>query len=853
MTGRRVELLAPAGNKDALTAALAAGADAVYLGLENWSARAFAGNFAAVDVVRAIERAHLFDAHVHLALNTLLKQTELEPALDALAAPYEAGLDALIVADLGFAALVRARYPDLPLHASTQLNTHSSAQLAALARAGFSRAVLARELSLTEIAALDPASLELETFVHGALCYGYSGLCLLSSMVGGRSGNRGRCSQSCRMKYRLVAGDRQTTTQRTISASDLAAIDSLGGLVKAGVSSLKIEGRNKDAGYVAVATAVYREALDAAMADPDGYEAPPEWLQRLEQSFSRGFTSAHLDGAHSTVRNPARGGHRGVQIGRVETVDQRRGLVTVKLSQAVAGGDVIQIYTPWGHTEPARVGGIVEGAATGESGHESLWEERVTLRLSDRIAVKDRLFRISSGVADEFVREAVALRRLARPIAVSAELSGRVGEPARLTLTLSDPAHRAVADPAHGEVLAATAVGTKPLESARTASLDEAKARDALGALGGTPYQLTEFVFTLEDGVFMAVGAVKDLRRQAIEQLDELRLSGSRRPAPDHGVSRPKGSGSADVPESAAAHRLPAERASTVVSSEAYRSAVIVRVPVYAAPPPAPGVTAWCLDAGPADSIDQITAAFERLAASGLPVRFRPSEILFDTDLDWWTAAAALPWAAVYARHLVHLEVQAPYILEYPLQGLNAEVAGAFLRRSAGGSPGDAASADSAIESRVPDAIVASPESSLDEIAALAVILGRSEPAVEVEILAFGRQQVMVTRDRLGAAEGLVAEPRQTVREDLSLIDEKGFVFPVTVDARGTQIANARVTNVTPHLDDLAGAGVAGLIVVYADLTAAEERAFAARGIAGLAGFADRDRSTGGHLFRGVA
>ena len=181
MTGppRTVELLAPAGDARSLRAALAAGADAVYFGLERFSARAFAGNFAGEAAVAAVELAHRWEARAYLALNTLLKDDEIEPALAALEAPYLAGLDALIVADLGFAALVREQYPRLALHASTQVNTHSSAQLVALARLGFARAVLARELSLDEIGALEPHGLELEAFVHGALCYGYSGDCLL--------------------------------------------------------------------------------------------------------------------------------------------------------------------------------------------------------------------------------------------------------------------------------------------------------------------------------------------------------------------------------------------------------------------------------------------------------------------------------------------------------------------------------------------------------------------------------------------------------------------------------------------------------------------------------------------------
>ena len=262
--------------------------------------RAFAGNFAGDAAVAAVVMAHLYYARAYVALNTLLKDAEVEPALAALEAPYLAGLDALIVADLCLAERVRAEYPDLPLHASTQVGTHSSAQLVALARLGFTRAILARELSLAEIAALEHHGLELEAFVHGALCYGYSGDCLLASMVGGSSGNRGRCSQACRLRYDLhrlgdkaghaapagpaghgAAGGGATRVTRIMSTSDLAAIAVLPELLSAGVTSLKVEGRMKDAAYVGVTTTVYREALDAALADPEGYEVHPEWMSRL--------------------------------------------------------------------------------------------------------------------------------------------------------------------------------------------------------------------------------------------------------------------------------------------------------------------------------------------------------------------------------------------------------------------------------------------------------------------------------------------------------------------------------------------------------------------------------------------
>jgi putative protease len=834
----RIELLAPAGDERALRAALAAGADAVYFGLEQWSARAFAGNFAGDDAARAVALAHLYDARAHLALNTLLREDELEPAVAALEAPYLAGLDALIVADLGLAALVRERFPDLELHASTQLNTHSSAQLAALARLGFRRAILARELSLDEIAALDPHGLDLEAFVHGALCYGYSGDCLLSSMVGGRSGNRGRCSQSCRMRYRLSTGTRPAPPAsgpsvrpdgrrpdstdddftRVLSTGDLCAIGALPQLLRAGVTSFKIEGRMKDAAYVAVATAVYREALDAAVADPHGFIVRAHWMARLEQSFSRGFTSAHLDGRHDEVRGGGRGGHRGVLVGRVTAVDERRGEATVRLTKPVAAGDVVYLYTSWGQTDPVRV----EAAAT----------RQLRLRVRERVVVKDRLFRLSAAEVGELARDLVGGRMTLRPVRLRMCLIGEEGRPAALAVEplveATDARAAAVPD------LTVTMVSAKPMVAARKVALDERRAREALGALGGTPYRLAELEVAVPDGLFLAVADLKDLRRRAVAALSERRLEARRR------RSLP-----ARRPASGAAPRRSAQPRGAAPGGD--RDVILVLRPDES-PASAPDVGALCLDLFADDPPDVVAEARDRLTRVGVPVRCRAPEILFDADLEWLAQVMALPWDAVYARHLGLAAVAPPapasvwpasasLVLEYPLQGLNAATA-AVVTRLTGDSPA---------------AVVASPEMSLDQIAGLAAALLRLDPPPAVEALAFGRQQVLHARDRLGRAEGLVEAAGPAEHVDLLLEDAKGYVFPGQIDAGGTRLLNARVTNLAGHVGELREAGVARFVVVQRDLSREESRAFASGGLPALAAFATRERSTTGHLFRGVA
>ena len=823
----QAELLAPAGGPPALQAALSAGADAVYLGLDNWSARAFAGNFAPAELLAAIDRAHLFGARVHLALNVLLKDDELEPALAALEAPYRAGLDALIVTDLGFAARVHDAYPDLELHASTQLDTHSSAQLERLAALGFARAILARELSLDEIAAFEPHGLALEAFVHGALCYGYSGACLLSSMASGRSGNRGRCSQACRMRYRLDEGAPQSGARaraaggagsgagagsvaggelrRVLSTADLAALAALPALLAAGVTSFKIEGRMKDPAYVAVTTAVYREALDAALADPEGFAVLPQWLARLEQSFSRGFTTAHLDGEHATVRAGGRGGHRGVQVGRVESIDETRGEVTVRVERELHEADVVQIYTIWGSTQPARLAALLAGGRPGD--------ERLVLRLSERVSVKDRIFRTSSGQIDAFAADAVAGRALARPIALSAALGGRRGEPARLKLSAAG---------AEVEV-----EGDTPLEAARTAALTADKAHRAIGALGGTPYELRAFEFAVDDGVFLGVGDLKTLRRAALAQLDERRLAGWRRAQP--AATRP-----AAAPPAVAGARPAPEPARGAAPT------VVLRLRPGEEPVTRQHVAALCLDLRTGDDLELVAAARAVAGRGGMALRVRSPEVLYDADEPWVRAVAAMGWDAVYARHVAALPWADTVFLEYPLQGLGS------LTRALFGAAG----------------VVCAPELSLDDIARLAAAATAAASATAaaatapvVEVLAFGREQVLVSRDTLGLAEGLAAAPGGGPQAALSLTltDARGYVFPVQAAAGETRIFNSRVTNLCGHLAELVAAGVRGVIIAQADLNGDERRAFAGDGLDGLAAFDDRERFTTGHLYRGVA
>ncbi len=291
----KTELLAPAGSVEGLKAVIAAGADAVYIGGTRFGARAYADNPGEDELLNALDYAHLRGVRVYMTVNTLLKENEIKE-LPAYLAPYvERGLDAVLVQDMGVLRLLHRHFPDLPLHASTQMTVTGPYGASFLKEHGVVRVVPARELSLRELKRIrEESGLEVEAFVHGALCYCYSGMCLFSSMLGGRSGNRGRCAQPCRLNYRLESGDTKVSGE-LLSLKDLNTLEQLPKLVAAGVNSLKIEGRMKQPEYAAGVVSVYRKYLDLLETHPDRYRVDPADAEILRTLFSRtGFTDGYL-------------------------------------------------------------------------------------------------------------------------------------------------------------------------------------------------------------------------------------------------------------------------------------------------------------------------------------------------------------------------------------------------------------------------------------------------------------------------------------------------------------------------------------------------------------------------------
>lgn len=373
MNGKRVELLAPAGNYDSFLAAIQAGADAVYLGGEKFGARAFADNFSQEELCRAIQYAHVFDRKVYLTLNTLVKEKEFSELFSYLAPFYKEGLDGVIVQDMGVLKYVREVFPELPVHISTQAMVTGVEGARFFKNLGAGRIVPARELSLAEIAKIrEEVDIELETFIHGAMCYCYSGQCLFSSIVGGRSGNRGRCAQPCRLPYKVSCDNRLYLKDEAypLSLKDMCTIQDIPRLIEAGIDSFKIEGRMKKPEYVAGVTAVYRKYIDLYYKNPSGYSVKKEDINVLSNLYIRseiqnGYYFKHNGKEMITLKSPAYSGSDEKLLSRIREQYLNHGLkLKVKMFLYCHVSEKISLAVSYGKLTVKVSGNVVDAAET---------------------------------------------------------------------------------------------------------------------------------------------------------------------------------------------------------------------------------------------------------------------------------------------------------------------------------------------------------------------------------------------------------------------------------------------------------------------------------------------------------
>jgi putative protease len=504
------ELLAPAGDWESLRAAVANGADAVYFGLSNFNARHRATNFTLAELPAVMAYLHQRNVFGYVAFNTLIFSDELADAAEFLRGILIAGADAVIVQDLGLVRLIRRLAPGLPIHGSTQMTLTEPRGIEFVRRLGVERVILARELSLDDIRRITArTSVPVEIFVHGALCVAYSGQCLTSEALGGRSANRGQCAQACRMPYELIVdGEVRETGDRAylLSPQDLSAHDLIDPLVKLGVRSFKIEGRLKSAQYVAIASQTYRAAIDAAVVG-EPFALSRQGQLDLAQSFSRGFTHGFLGGIdHQRLVEGRFPKSRGVRIGTV--VEKLLGGVVVEvadehLETAIKPGDGVVFDE--GHPEQDEQGGRVYRV-------KQLSSRRLELTFADGHL---NLAALSLG-ALVWKTDDPALRKRAeqsynrdggvKRLRVDFELRGAIGEP--LELTARDVAGRA-----------ATASWPGPVARAERHPLSLDVAREQLGRLGDTPFELGTVSLGLPADAMVPKSVLNDLRRQAVAGL----------------------------------------------------------------------------------------------------------------------------------------------------------------------------------------------------------------------------------------------------------------------------------------------------------------------------------------------
>ena len=487
-----MELLSPAGNREALIAAISCGADAVYLGYTAFGARSYAGNFDAQQLAEAVDYAHERGKKIFVTVNTLVKQCEMDDLCDVLELLCKVNADAAIVQDLGVARIARAQFPQLTLHASTQMTIHNAQGAKLMQDYGFSRVVPARECTLEALRKMADTGVEIEAFAHGALCVAVSGQCLFSSMIGGRSGNRGRCAQPCRLPYQLDDG----TSGYLLSTRDLMLIEHLPKMRDAGVYSFKLEGRMKRPEYVGVITRAYREALDAAEAHVT-YHPSVETIRQLKQVFNRGgFTEGYaLSKSNAALMSWQRPNHWGIPVGKVTSI--RGQLARVSLTEDLHDGDGLQVR------------GKAEMDLT-YSGNETASGCEATVRIpASGIRPGDSVFRLTDALQMKEIRE--QMEREYKRIPLSAKLYAHPGECPVLTLCDND-----------GHCVCAA--GQTVVDRAQQRALSKETALKQIAKTGGTPYEITAFSFDSEDA-FLTSGALNALRRDALLAMRAARIT----------------------------------------------------------------------------------------------------------------------------------------------------------------------------------------------------------------------------------------------------------------------------------------------------------------------------------------
>ncbi len=798
------EILAPAGDHDALLGAIKGGTDAVYLGVGEFNARQGAENFTLEDLEDAVDLAHSHGVSVYLALNIPIKQKELQHALEIVDRAYAVGTDAIILQDLGLLRLLKEIYPDLELHSSTQMTIHNKEGVDFAAGLGATRVILSRELTTTEVKDIvDHSSVGIEVFVHGALCYSYSGKCLFSSFLHDRSANRGACAQPCRRRYRFVVNGREIEERHAggsypISCAELSTLTGLEEIVKTGVISLKIEGRMKKPEYVTASAAAYKEVIEKIC--KEGENPTQEELEsreaELAKLFYRGFTKGFIMGENG-VAHPKYSSNYGAFLGKVLDISRSKGntKLTVRLDEDIQVKDGISIFT-----RERMLGSAVTGISTiaGEHLKSAKKGEKVGLEISSKTGRAVQRGDEVYLTTDTRLLDTLQKAKL-KTLPVNLKVSARKGERFKVEIREDREKHRRSS--IRGEAVVAEYEDEYIVQAAEKSPTTIEQIRKAMESLGDTPFEASEVLIEADDEIFIPVGVLKNTRRKASELLLEKTLQAYKKEQKNplleefNHLCIPKSSESEASSKNESLFEINRRKIRSTSSKTLLLSVEV------------DGLSSLfeAADAG-ADIIYAPISGFEALIApknaeiledmkaEGTELVFRLPLINHDRELDeikslvekvrdaGFSIACSDPGAAQLAK-----EIYIPFVAQKEFNIFNALTASTFYQAGA-------------------YRVTLSSELNLSEIKNICETLQTCGEKGQTEIFVYGREMMLITENDL--LKPLIE--RKIVRKDseVLLVDQSGSEFPVKRHGTRTLIFNSKVLDMLKYVKNLKGYGV---------------------------------------------
>ena len=501
---KKPELLAPAGDIECFYAAIQAGCDAVYMGGIHFGARAYSKNFSDEEIIEAINYAHLYGVKVYVTVNTMITEMLVKPFLKYVDFLHRNNVDGIIISDIGMIDYLRKTYPNLELHASTQMNIHNLEGTKFLKDIGLKRVVLARELDINKIEEIkNSTDIELEVFVHGALCISYSGECLMSSLIGGRSGNKGTCAQCCRMKYNFMHdGNIINKDKYLLSTKDLNTLENVGKLIDIGVDSLKIEGRMKSKEYVYLVTSLYRKAIDSYISSGHVNITDDE-IKDLKKTFNRHYTKGFLmNESNNNFINPVRPNHIGVEIGKV--ISEKDGVALIKLNDTLKINDGIRIIC-----SEEDVGlQVYQMKKNNQNVEEAYNTDTIEIKVNKKVDVGALVVKTKDDKLNSLINQKI--KESNRKVLIKGSIICKLDENIIFKITDSVNEVEIVSD--------------FKVEKAINIPTTKEDIKKQLEKLGDTVYKFNNLEIISDDNIFINVKNINEIRRQAILELNQKRL-----------------------------------------------------------------------------------------------------------------------------------------------------------------------------------------------------------------------------------------------------------------------------------------------------------------------------------------